>query len=834
MHSRFRSVSAPVFLALLSATSSGVLPAQPASSFNLPAQSLADSLRAIAGQTNSNILFDRNLVAGRLAQPLKEQASMQAALEKLLSGTGLTYQYLDDRTVTIIPLASKGDASGMATTPATSASYSGAPLQRTAASAPAQGAGDPVHLAQADEPSTAQQEPASELAEVVVTGFRFFSQDTTGASLLPLPIEDIPQSITLVNGDFLEALHITALDKLAEYTPGMVNAGRQGLFYDNLKIRGFGLDGSSGYKLDGFHHDHVFDYDPAFLERIEIIRGPSSVIYGEGSPGGLINQVLKKAPDHFTGRGSLQAGSWNTLRAIAELGGPVTASGNTRMISITTAERGDSFINEVDHRNVSQYLRIESDVNDRVSLNGLFVGGRGRGVLFDGQPINPDGTFPDVPRDLFIGDPRQNHNNVDYRQFIGRARYHTPSGFDLNLSAAYAHAKYDLGQVLALSMDENGDAPLYGFDGYNSSSTSSLDLQMSQTFTLFSREDNIILFSANRGRDSFENLYYGWDWQGHPDVVNIFQSQEAINAIAGAGRRDTSIITFQGDGRRVRTVYTMQSVLKPLERVQVISGISVTRLRDTNNLSHTSVPYKSETTVRGGLVYEAHKDWNLYSSYSESYNPQSATDQNGDLLPPSSGKQYEAGFKGFLFGRNLFLSGAAFQIDQSDLAFFVTGSIPEYSRTVKGVRHKGFELEAAGNITPNWTVRGGVAYLDARIHDDGDPTHTGLRRNYMPRWSSALSSTYEISGGPLAGFGFGGGIRSIGAQTTSFDGSTGDKPSYEVFDAVIYYGFGSWQTRINIDNLFDRHYYLSTYESPNYSNIRGTQRSVFLTVQKDF
>lgn len=781
--------------------------------FNIPSQEMAAALHRFADQTKTQLFYSQTIVRGRMSKAIQGKYTQTDALAALLADSGLVYEYSGPDMI-VIRVAK------------THSNLTSAPAEGNAPQRP----NTPVVM-EDDRDNTTD----ADISEVIVTGFRFFSQDTTGASLLPLPIEDIPQSISLVNRDFLEALHVTALDKLAEYTPGMLNGGKSALVYDNLKLRGFNIESISGYKLDGFHHDHFFDLDTAFLERVEVIRGPSSVIYGEGSPGGLVNQVLKKATSNFEGRASLQGGSWNTLRGILELGGPVSESGDTRLIGITTAERADSFINSVNHRNINQYFRIESDISDNLSLTGIFLGGKSKSVLMDGLPTKADGSFLDVPRSFFLGHPEFNHNDIDYLQFIGRASYHTSSGFDANLSVAYAHIKYSLGEVLPYFIEENGDAFLGGYEGSNTNTSRSIDLQVSQKFTLFSQEDNLILLSINNGKDNFHGLYHGWDFQGNTNIVNIYQSQDAVNAIAGTGRPDLlGDPTYNANTSRTRTVYTMQSVLKPLEKLQIISGVSITSLSDKDNLANFTTKYKTKTTFRSGVVYEMVKDWNIYSSYSESYSPQTYLDENDKLLPPSRGKQYEIGFKGFLFDRNLFLSGSAYQIDQKDLSYFVADEYNGHFEVFNGVRHKGAELEAAGNITPNLTVRGGIAYLDPRIVDDGDPSHTGARRAYQPKWTASLSSTYEIPDGPLKGLGFGGGFRYIGSAKMTLDPASASKPAYEIVDAVIYYRSQGWEARINIDNLFNKDYYLSTYESPVFGNLRGAPRGAFLTVQKEF
>ncbi len=136
-----------------------------------------------------------------------------------------------------------------------------------------------------------------QIETVVVTAkMNFLSADTSGATGLPIPIEKVPQSISLVSNDFLRAADLKTVGDVADYTPGAVYGGTGEGVGAGLKLRGFRIGfGGGGQALDGLQVNEFFNADYATTDRLEIVKGPASVIYGVSSPGGLVNRVTKSA-----------------------------------------------------------------------------------------------------------------------------------------------------------------------------------------------------------------------------------------------------------------------------------------------------------------------------------------------------------------------------------------------------------------------------------------------------------------------------------------------------------------------------------------------------------
>ena len=242
------------------------------------------------------------------------------------------------------------------------------------------------------------------LQEVVVTSHRyeFLSADTSGATNLPLPIEKVPQSISLVSEDFIKAADLKTLGEIAQYTPGALNVGNQEGFGTLVKLRGF----SSLIAFDGLNVGTVsstsYEPDYAIVDRLEIVKGPSSVVYGVSSAGGLVNFVTKSATRDTHDYVLLQYGSWNTYRLEGQVAGALDSSGSLRGIGVAVREAGDSFINDFSHSSTVVYGGLNWDAG---SLSAFLHGGFERHIRtsIDGVPTEADGSPAPLPRSFLIG-----------------------------------------------------------------------------------------------------------------------------------------------------------------------------------------------------------------------------------------------------------------------------------------------------------------------------------------------------------------------------------------------------------------------------------------------
>ena len=167
------------------------------------------------------------------------------------------------------------------------------------------------------------------------------------------------------------------------------------------------------------------------------------------------------------------------------------------------------------------------------------------------------------------------------------------------------------------------------------------------------------------------------------------------------------------------------------------------------------------------------------------------------------------------------------QADQNSPGF-------NYYKPIGEVAHTGVELEATGRVTRQLQINLGYAYLDPKITRDSDPTNVGRRELFLPKNTASLYTTYGIDAGMLRGFTFGGGVRFVAREPTSYDGSTKDIPGYTVVDATIGYAVAKWLVQLNAHNIFDRHYFISEYQLIADGNQIGDPANVTLSIRRRF
>lgn len=699
-------------------------------------------------------------------------------------------------------------------------------------------------LAQAADGSAAPEEP---LQEVVVVGrYEFLSADTSGATNLPLPIEKVPQSISLVSEDFIKAADLKSLGEIAQYTPGALDVGNQEGFGTIVKLRGF----SSISAFDGLNvgvlSSTSYEPDYAIIDRLEIVKGPSSVIYGVSSAGGLVNFVTKSATPTTPDYVSLQYGSWNTFRAEGQLAGALNPSGSLRGIGVAVYGQGNSFMTDVDHSDVVLYGGLNWTGPE--SVTAFLHGGFERHIRtsFDGVPTEADGTPAPLPRSFFIGSKDMRlHSNVWHAE--SDLTWHVNELLDLSIKGNIRHVTSHGTAPYSYGLDEEGNLGLAIQDfndgihandfAIGASGILHFDsLGLSNSFLSLSAMYQDDLLAGAGGQAIFTGPYSS----PIPDVpvlgiVNINAGQGAVEDAFNTAI-PTGPQTFYNIDAKTLTL-SAQSWIQIVDHLSLLAGASFAKPHIINATNGDIEHFDSgnQVSYRGGLTYEFLPGADGYFSYSQSFNPQTNIDVNGNVLPPIIGKQYEVGVKYRPVGGRLLLTGALFQIKQKNQGEFDTqiDGLDRYA-PVGELTHKGLELEAVGRLKPNWQVNVGYAYLDAKVSEDSDPTVVGRKEVFLPRHTASLFSTYTLDAGLLKGLSFGAGARYVGAEPTAFDGSTKDLPGYTLVDASAGYSIARWTIQLNAHNLFNRRYYINNYNTLFYGNAVGAPFNAALMVRRDF
>ena len=689
--------------------------------------------------------------------------------------------------------------------------------------------------------------PEGQLEEVVVTGrYEFLSADTSGATNLPLPIEKVPQSISLVSEDFIKAADLKTLGDIAQYTPGALNVGNQEGFGTIIKLRGFAsLQAFDGLNV-GTLSSTSYEPDYAIIDRLEIVKGPSSVMYGVSSAGGLVNFVTKSATPHTPSYLLGQYGAWDTWRVEGQAAGRLTPSGDLRGIAVVAREQGQSFMTDVSHQDTVLYTGLNwSGAGD---VTAFLHGGFERHVrtAFDGVPTEADGSPAPLPRSFFIGS-RDRELSTNLWHAESDVTWHVTDMLDLSLKGNIRHVFTHGTAPYSFGLDSQGNLGLAIQDfegglhandyGIGASGIYHFDhWGLKNSFVSLSAMYQDDLSSGNGGQGLFSGQYAGPD-PTNPFVgqVNLAAGQQGVEAAFNSAGTTGADFPF---ATKLKTLsISAQSWLEIIDHVSLLAGASFSKPHVTSITAGVSQDFTagSQMSYRGGLLYEFLPGTNAYLSYSQSFNPQTYIDTNGAVLPPIKGDQYEAGVKYRPVNDRLLLTAAVFQIKQKNQGEFDTqiDGLDRY-RAVGELTHRGLELEGVGRIRRNWQLNVGYTYLDSKVTEDSDPTTIGKQEIFLPKQTASVFSTYTLDGGVLEGLSFGAGARYVGYEPTAYDGSTKDIPGYGLLDASAGYTRAGWTLQLNLHNLADRKYFINNYNTLFYGNAVGMPFNGTLTLRHDF
>ncbi|HET6553073.1 MAG TPA: TonB-dependent siderophore receptor [Dyella sp.] len=670
----------------------------------------------------------------------------------------------------------------------------------------------------------------TQLNTITVTGRKFLDEDTSGITNLPLPIEKVPQSISLVNNDFIKAADLKNMGEIAQYTNGALWASYSPSYGNQVWLRGF----SAGYAIDGLTvGDQITEPDPATLERYEVVKGPASVVYGAQSPGGIINLVSKSASPDTPNYVQVLGGSWGRWRLEGQVAGSLNESGSVRGIAVAAQEDGGSFVHHVGLEKSVLYGGLDIDFDEHVKGYVRASYQRTEDTPYNGIPTYPDGSLVPVSRSFFLGG--SDLSAVAHASRIDSGVTWTPSDlWSFDLKGIYQYTTH--GGSNAYPYDfiaYDGTFPIGG-EQFNNWHVNDFTVAASAMRKL---DDLGLSDSSVSANVRYQQYRYYIDESfltGGP--ADISQGEAAVNdvfnnMIVGSG-------SYQQDQKMDYLTVSSQAVIKVAAPLTLVGGVAFSKPSIDLQVDHgawKNLDPGSQVNYRGAAIFQASDNLNLYASYSESYQPNLRLDVQYDVLPPVSGKQYEVGAK-YLSSERLLLTAALFEIRENNVAIYDSMVNGEALYRASDVRHRGAELEATGRLADHWQVKGGVAVLDSVVTKDPEnPANNGERQPWLPRTTANLFTSYDFASGVSVS----GGMRYVGSVKTYDSSSATPTPSlrsYLVADAGVSYAIDKWLLQLNLKNLFDKHYVVSTpiFQSLSAGLYPGEPRSVSVSVRRDF
>ncbi|HEI2251074.1 TPA: ferrichrome porin FhuA [Escherichia coli] len=683
-------------------------------------------------------------------------------------------------------------------------------------------------------------------------------QSATGTKT-DTPIQKVPQSISVVTAEEMALHQPKSVKEALSYTPG-VAVGTRGASntYDYLIIRGFAADGQSqnnylnGLKMQGnFYNDAVID--PYMLERAEIMRGPVSVLYGKSSPGGLLNMVSKRPTTEPLKEVQFKAGTDSLFQTGFDFSDALDDDGvySYRLTGLARSANAQQKGSEEQRYAIAPAFTWRPDDKTNFTFLSYFQNEPETGYygwLPKEGTVEPLPNGKRLPTDFNEG--AKNNTYSRNEKMIGYSFDHEFNDtFTVRQNLRFAQNKVSQKSVYGYGMCSD---PLYTKDQEALKASPCLSIPQSQWGHTLTRQyviDNEKLenFSVDTQLQSKfatgsvgHTLLTGVDfmrmrndidsWFGYAgsvapsDIYNLDRSDFDFGAHPNPSGPYRVLLKQKQTGLYVQDQAQWDKVLVTLGgRYDWADQSSFNR--DYGNKSERD---DKEFTWRGGVNYLFDNGVTPYFSYSESFEPASQTDANGDLFAPSKGKQYEVGVKYVPEDRPIVVTGALYQLTKTNNLMADPNS-SLFSVEGGEIRARGVELEAKAALSASVNVVGSYTYTDAEYTTD--TTYKGNTPAQVPKHMASLWADYTFFDGPLSGLTLGTGGRytgsSYGDPANSFKVG-----SYTVVDALVRYdlarvGMAGSNVALHVNNLFDREYVASCFNT--YGCFWGAERQVVAT-----
>lgn len=651
---------------------------------------------------------------------------------------------------------------------------------------------------------------------------------TATATKTDTPIEKTPQSISIVTREEMDTHQPASVKEALGYTPGITVSTRGASdTYDAVKIRGFGSVNQNNYldglKLQGDFYNEVI-IDPYMLERVELMRGPTSVLYGKSSPGGIITMVSKRPTTEPLKEVQFKMGTDNLFQTGFDFSDSLDDAGvySYRLTGVARSNDDQQQFSKQKRYAIAPSFSWRPDDKTNFTFlanlqdtpeTGYYGWLPKEGTV---EPL-PDGSR--LPTDFNEGVPNNTYSLS--HKMVGYSFDHEFNDtFTVRQNLRYVDSKTNQKSVYGTGVDSTGHMLTRGTVVDNEKLHNfAVDTQLQSKFatgdlehTLLTgvdfqqmRNDVNATFGSAPPLDLYNPVYENYDF-GDADPYQQNKQKQTGIYIQDQAEWNKFVLTVGG-----RYDWLKQSTLA----------------YQANNFTERD---DSEFTGRAGLNYLFDNGVSPYISYSESFEPNSGADFYGNTFKPSKGRQYEAGVKYVPKDMAVVITGAVYQLTKSDNLMSDPDTSHGFSSVQGGeIRSRGVELEAKAAVNANINVTASYTYTDAEYTTDTN--YKGNTPEQVPEHMASLWGDYTFNEGALTGLTVGTGGRFIGS-------SYGDPAnsfkvgSAAVLDAVVKYDLGRFgmngsSIAVNVNNLLDREYVASCFNT--YGCFWGAERQVVAT-----
>lgn len=697
-------------------------------------------------------------------------------------------------------------------------------------------AGAYAHAAEGD--ATA----AKTLDKVTVSGERHSSEPST-TTRLPISVRQTPQSISVIGAQQLQEQSLFDIDEVLRNVSG-INVS----FYDTQRplyyARGFRI---TDFQVDGLptYSDQTNqEYDTAFYDRIEVIRGANGLLSGAGVPSATVNLFRKRPGKVFDASFAATVGRWDFRRMQADVNAPLTGDGRFRARAVAAYEDRDYYYDRYHEQKSAAMVVLEGDLTDSTTLTFGYQ-------MQDNNPVGSTwGTVPFFYSDgSDAGLPRSTNMAPDWTRWQRNTRttyvqWAQDFGERWNLRVNAARTEGDVTSVRVYGsgfpVRETGKGVyLQAGIGQSSDTRDAVDVYLSGKFDAFGREHDVVIGGSWQDVEAITPTLattYPNDWvrcEFGPCIylANLYEWNGAV-----------SQPTYKRTGawRQARTTQSGIYLSTRLRLAEPLSLIGGARLSNWSTRTHnfdtegrytgTSGAYKArnELTPYVGLMYDIVPDVSVYASYTEIFNPQNYKDKDNNLLDPVQGSNREIGLKAAFLDGRITTTAAVFEARQDNYGMLDTrvpkGSLPDGSSAyvgVDGTKSRGWEAEIGAEVLTGWRINAG--YSRVRV----TRASTDLIYANLPEHTLQFSTQWTLPGAWDR--------LSLGANVmwqSAVEGFNIDNPVYGPVtvkqDAYALVGLNAnyrisdqWTATLAVRNAFDEKYW-ANLDYNNYGEPRFT------------
>lgn len=745
--------------------------------FAIPAGSLETAVAQFAVTAGVSVSFAPGLARDQQTAGLRGRYAPDQALRQLLAGSRLQPVQQANGSYTLIPLAQDDAAVQLGVT-----SIAG----------------------------------ASESAYGPVDGF--VATRTATATKTDTPILEVPQTINVISADQITVQGARNITQALRYTPGLGVNGYtdRNNIADEITSRGFAptpLYFDGGYLPYAGSLGGAPQIDPYTIERVEVLKGPSSVLYGQNQPGGIINMVSKRPTTEQRSQVKFGLGSYHRVNGALDTSGPLDNSGEFSYRLVAVAKKGND---QLDHTNSQRKLLAPSFTwapSDATAITVYAQAQRDDGLAdYQSMPMigslkrGPNGER--IDRDAFFGD--SHYNDYLRNQYV--FGYELSHAFNDDLtyrqSARYIDVQdrykglYLRSFVTTAGVTDYTQVNRTKVDWRQHNGAYTLDNNLQYTFATGALQHTALVGLDYR---HFNRQYDGYNAYNVP--VDLY------NPSNGSTAAYTPTLATQWDDTVRQTGLYAQDQIKFSNWILTIGGRhDWAEVENKDLLAETITTQKDKKfTGRIGLTYVTEFGLAPYISYAESFLPSVGTgapQRGGKSFEPTEGEQYEVGVKYQPYEKTL-ITASVYQVKQKnvrtqDLLY------PDYEIQSGEVRSRGVELEVKSSLD-NVDILAAASYMDS-IYTKGNWGEEGNRNEAQSPVSATLWVDYHFNQAVIDGLTFGAGARYTGRKPGDMY-NTFDVPSFVVYDATLRYDLGRLdhslagvQTSLNVQNIFDREY----------------------------